>query len=175
MQSTIPLCPVLPEYVAFAGFGLVAITPLLPLVLLYRLVWWRRYGRNALTHLGERVCGTIVGPDPPGTIVVDGRGRARVARTFALEAKGGQTIVVAPEGAVIKGWPRRVRVGQRVTVDGFPDSIAVEREHLYREPGSSTGLMAVQIARGSWPACRLVAPCMFAAWLLCLLVVVFVH
>jgi hypothetical protein len=165
------LCPVhFPPFIILAVFLFLSTSALMPLVLGYRTLWRLMYHRGALLGSGQRVRGRVAGPLPPGSLVFgrDGAG-ALVAEPFCLEA-GRARVVVDPGRSLLRGWPRRVKVGDRVTVDGFSDTVTLPGERLYRDNLSEPGLYAVQIARGTLPALRRLTRTITALWLSSLLV-----
>lgn len=166
------LCPHhVSPFAIFAG-GLVTLVALaLVPASLYRIFWVLRYHRGAMLRRGVRLRGRIVGPPPVGSVVFGrGRGDALVAETFELETAEGE-VLVCPEGALLRGLPRRVRVGDRVTVDGFPEALDRQGERLYRQQGGQRGVRAVQVIRGTWPALHWLLPAMVAVVVLAVAVI----
>ena len=141
------LCPLsdfpymLPRCVPTAA--LITWSSLVPLgFLLCWLAAGIRHRRYAGVH---RVAGVVTASDGAGPVVL---GRADdgawVARPFTLRARG-QTLAVAPTSAAVRGWGRRVCVGQRVIVEGVEGVVRLPGEQLFRGTSTLPGLEAVQV------------------------------
>lgn len=179
MSVSALLCPVfIPPHLFFVGGLFTMVSVALPLVALYQIWWVWRYHRGAMLAQGTRLRGTIVGPGLPDALIY-GRGShgELVARTFELEL-GDDVARICPAGALLRGWPRRLRVGSSVTVDGFFGNLEPSTERLYREAAVEQGMRAVQITRGTWkPRVRLLRG-LVLTWLACVglfLFIAFAH
>ena len=98
-------------------------------------------------------------------------GKKPVCRPFQLVV-GDQVVWVSPQGAVLRG-PSRLKVGHKATVDGTFGPLELGDEHLYRETPTEHGLLAVQVARGSWPRLRGLVRSVAIAWLVCFALILF--
>lgn len=166
------LCPVsLPAHVMLSLPLFLLCSCALPLLGIYRFYWYLLYARGPLLGRGVRIQGRVAlaGEVPPGRPVVFGRdsGGALMSGPF-LVIQDSQLISVDPEGALLKGWPRRVRLGDRVTVDGVEQAMELDGERLYREPGLTPGIAAVQIIRGALPQLRRLTWILVVTWLVSL-------
>jgi len=144
---------------------------ILPLLALYRLYWFVLYARGPLLGNGQRVTGRVVSPERvvgqrPVLFGYTGDGEL-VVRPF-LVLHGDEQVLVNPAGALLRGWPRRIRLGDRVTVDGLEEPVALDGEQIYRENGVAPGLSAVQVVRGCPPPLRKLTMFLLGAWLLSL-------
>jgi hypothetical protein len=164
-------CPISPPLtLIIGGWGLLILTPLLPFVAAYALLWWGRY--HGFLRQGSRLRGRIVGPAPRGTVVMGyTAGKKPVSRPFQL-ASGDQVVWVSPQTAMLRG-PSRLKVGHKATVDGTFGALELGGEHLYRETPTEHGLLAVQVARGSWPRLRGLVRSVAIAWLVCFALILF--
>jgi len=159
-----------PLTLIIGGWGLLLLTPLLPIVGAYALLWWGRY--HGFLRQGSRLRGRVVGPAPEGTVVFGYTSDKKpVSRPFQLAA-GEQIVWVSAQNAVLRG-PSRLRVGHKATVDGTFGPLELREEHLYRETPTDHGLLAAQVARGTWPRLRGLVRSVAIAWLVCFALVLF--
>jgi hypothetical protein len=169
------LCPVqFHSFIIVTLFIFLVTGVVMPLALGYRILWGMMYHPGPLLGDGKRLQGRVTGTPPPGTLVFgrDAAGR-QVAEPFILMA-GETTVLVDPRFSQLKGWPQRICVGDRVTVDGFSDSVPVSGERLYRQNHTEPGLFAVQIARGTLPGLCVLTRTLSALWLSSMLVLLVV-
>lgn len=145
--------------IVFWGWLLLASGCVAVALFTYRFIWLERYRFPvALEGDAVRVQGRVMGR--PGRVVycLDENGVELVARAFRVWSDEGRAVNIVPGGAVLdvrpfrhpRGMLRGVMVGDRVTVDGIPGSVACP-EHLYRQAGRDSAVEAVRIVGGSWP------------------------
>ena len=165
------LCPVLPAHVLISLPLFMFCSCALPLLGIYRVYWHLLYARGPLLGRGVRVQGRVdlPGEAPEGRPVVFGKARGGTLMSGPfLVRQGAELIPVDPEGALLKGWPRRIRLGDRVTVDGVDQAVALPGERLYREPRLAPGIAAVQVIRGALPRLALPTRVLAVIWLVSL-------
>ena len=168
------LCPVyLPAHVLISLPVFLCCSVTLPLLGLYRIYWHLLYARGPLLGRGVRIQGRVDLPQAAqareGRPVVFGKARGGTLMSGPfLVRQGDDRIPVDPEGALLKGWPRRVRLGDRVTVDGVDQAVALPGERLYREARLAPGIAAVQVIRGALPRLAMPIKVMVVLWVVSL-------
>jgi hypothetical protein len=167
------LCPVhLPAHMVVILPLFMLCSCVLPLLGMYRFYWYLLYARGPLLGRGVRVQGqvsSLCGEAVEGWPVVFGRapGGVLMDGPFVV-VQGNSRVSVDPCGALLKGWPRRIRLGDRVTVDGVDQAVPLPGERLYRDPVLSPGIAAIQIIKGTLPRLHKLTWVLALTWLVCL-------
>jgi hypothetical protein len=122
------------------------ITAVLPLAA--ALAWIIYHWRRVRVSIGGelKLKGTVEGV-PRGELVYGERQGSWVARRFLLRCRNGETLPVAPDGALVPSRRTRIRGGQKVTVLALRAMLPRGRETLFRESSIEPGVQAVMIAR----------------------------
>lgn len=167
------LCPIhLPLHVALSLPLFMLCSFALPLLGIYRFYWHLLYARGPLLGRGVRVQGrvsSLCGEATEGRPVVFGRARGGVLMDGPfVVVQGNSRVSVDPSGALLKGWPRRIRLGDLVTVDGVDQAVPLPGERLYRDPELSPGIAAIQIIKGALPRLHKMTWVLVISWLVCL-------
>ncbi len=163
------LCPTyIPLHLVVATPIFLLASGIVPLLGLYRIYWFIMYARGPLLGRGVRVQGRVVAParvEESRAIVFGRTPSGEMWSSPFLVLQGDQEVLVNPEGAILRGWPRRVRVGDTVTVDGFDEAVTLAGDRLYRENVAAPGLGALQVVRGCPPPLSRATRIMAFVWL----------
>ena len=119
----------------------------------YRLLWRARYGPRR--GEGPPLCGRVVGPGAPGTVVCRASSTGEVigSESFELQEASGQRRLVTTTGFNLCLRARAVAVGDRVTVHALPTTV-LRAEAGYRQSALQHAVAALRIRRGAWPELR---------------------
>lgn len=172
MHSLTLLCPmhiapyllvVIPIFLLHSG--------LLPLIALYRLYWYIMYSRGLLLGGCVRIQGRVIAPgrvEESRPMVYGHTPSGELVTEPFLVLSGDDEVRVDPARALLRGWPRQVRLGDLVTVDGVDDALPLAGEQAYRQNGVTPGLKAIQIVGGCPPQLRRATRIIGGIWLVSL-------
>jgi antitoxin component YwqK of YwqJK toxin-antitoxin module len=131
------------------------------LAALYRLLWRRRYGTPEITGQVLRLSGAVAGPKPIGELIY-ARFSGQAIAPFELLHELKTRYLVFPSETHLAVHCRKIRVGDRIVVDGLPgDDILTDIS--YREVQAKPTLVALQISRRVWPRLRFLNTVMMVA------------